>query len=71
MPNTYLDSVRAGIILYGYYPSNEVNKENLSIQPALTLKARIAHVKELEQGMYIGYNRTYKTTRKSTFRFKI
>ena len=65
MPNTYLDSVRAGIILYGYYPSNEVNKENLSIQPALTLKARIAHVKELEQGMYIGYNRTYKTTRKS------
>ena len=63
--NVYLDSVRAGIILYGYYPSNEVNKENLSIQPALTLKARIAHVKELDQGMYIGYNRTYKTTRKS------
>lgn len=65
MPNTYLDSVRAGIILYGYYPSNEVKKENLSIKPALTLKAKIAHVKELESGMYISYNRTFKTSRKS------
>lgn len=65
MPNTYLDAVRAGIILYGYYPSSEVKKENLSIRPALTLKAKIAHVKELESGMYISYNRTYKTSRKS------
>ena len=65
MPNTYLDAVRAGIILYGYYPSNEVQKENLSIKPALTLKAKIAHVKELESGMYISYNRTFKTSRKS------
>lgn len=65
LPNTYLDAVRAGIILYGYYPSNEVQKENLSIKPALTLKARIAHVKELESGMYISYNRTFKTSRKS------
>lgn len=65
LPNTYLDAVRAGIILYGYYPSNEVQKEKLSIKPALTLKARIAHVKELESGMYISYNRTFKTSRKS------
>ena len=65
LPNTYLDAVRAGIILHGYYPSNEVQKENLSIKPALTLKARIAHVKELESGMYISYNRTFKTSRKS------
>ena len=65
LPNTYLDAVRAGIILYGYYPSNEVQKENLSIKPALTLKAKIAHVKELESGMYISYNRTFKTSRKS------
>ena len=65
LPNTYLDAVRAGIILYGYYPSNEVKKENLSIKPALTLKAKIAHVKELESNMYISYNRTFKTSRKS------
>lgn len=65
MPNTYLDAVRAGIILYGYYPSNEVSKNSLSVKPALTLKAKIAHVKEVDKGVYIGYNRTFKTERKS------
>ena len=65
LPNTYLDAVRAGIILYGYYPSDEVKKDILSIKPALTLKAKIAHVKELDSGMYISYNRTFKTSRKS------
>lgn len=65
MPNTYLDAVRAGIIIYGYYPSSYVKKSNLSIKPALTLKAKIAHVKELESNMYISYNRTFKTSRKS------
>ncbi len=65
MPKTYLDAVRAGIVLYGYYPSNDVNKTNLSIKPALTLKATISHVKEMDKDMYIGYNRTFKTKRKS------
>ena len=65
MPNTYLDAVRAGIIIYGYYPSNDINKDNLSIKPALTLKAKIAHVKEVDKDSYIGYNRTFKTERKS------
>lgn len=64
-PETYLDAVRAGIILYGYYPSDEVNKERLSIKPALTLKAKIGHVKKLEKDMYISYGRTFKTERDS------
>ena len=33
LPSTYLDAVRAGIILYGYYPSDEVNKSNLATIP--------------------------------------
>lgn len=65
MPETYLNAVRPGIILYGYYPSNEVLKNNLSIKPALTLKAKIAHVKELDEGMYIGYGKTFKTYKKT------
>ena len=65
MPETYLDAVRAGIVLYGYYPSNEVNKENLPLKPALTLKATISHVKEMDKDMYISYNRRFKTKRKS------
>ena len=65
MPETYLDAVRAGIILYGYYPSNEVNKNNLAIKPALTLKACITRVQEMDENMYISYGRTFKTKRKS------
>lgn len=67
MPETFkdLDGVRAGIILYGYYPSHEVKKENLSLKPALTIKAKVAHVKEMDENMYISYGRTFKTKRKS------
>ncbi|RII35993.1 alanine racemase [Clostridium chromiireducens] len=65
MPETYLDAVRAGIILYGYYPSNDVKKENLSLKPALTLKAIITRVQEMDKDMYISYGRTFKTERKS------
>ena len=65
MPETYLDAVRAGIILYGYYPSNEVNKEKLDIKPILTLKTTVSHVKEVEEGTSISYGRTFITKRKS------
>jgi len=65
MPETYLNAVRPGIILYGYYPSNEVFKDNLSIKPALTLKTKIGHVKELDEDMYIGYGKTFKTNKKT------
>ncbi len=65
MPETYLNGVRPGIILYGYYPSKEVSKDNLSVKPALTLKAKVAHVKELHKDMYISYGKTFKTNKKT------
>lgn len=65
LPSTYLDAVRAGIILYGYYPSMEVNKENLHIKQVMTLKANIVHIKTIDSGRYVGYNRKFKTKRKS------
>lgn len=65
LPDTYLDGVRCGIISYGYYPSEEVKKERLNLEPALTLKTTVAFVKELEEDMYVSYGRTYKTTKKT------
>lgn len=62
LPDTYLDAVRAGIILYGYYPSDEIDKNNLALKPALTLKATITNVKTLEKDMYVSYGRTFKTS---------
>lgn len=61
----HFDAVRPGIILYGYYPSNEVDKKKIKLKPALTLKSQIVHVKELSTGEYISYGRKYRTQRKS------
>lgn len=65
LPDTYCDSVRPGIIIYGYYPSKEVDKNNLSIKPVMTLKANVVYVKTLEAGSYIGYGNRFKCSRKS------
>lgn len=61
----HFDAVRPGIIIYGYYPSNEVDKKKIKLKPALTLKSQIVHVKELSTGEYISYGRKYRTQRKS------
>lgn len=65
MPETHFDAVRPGIILYGYYPSCEVQKEKIELKPVMTLKANIIHIKKLQEGEYISYGRKYKTTKES------
>nr|WP_300090465.1 alanine racemase [Sedimentibacter sp.] len=61
MPEYYFDMVRPGIILYGFYPSDEVNKEEYKFKICATLKARVANVKTLEAGEGIGYGHLFKT----------
>ena len=63
MPEYYFDMVRPGIILYGFYPSNEVNKNNYIFKICATLKARVANVKILEAGEGIGYGHLFNTTK--------
>ncbi|MCC8014407.1 MAG: alanine racemase [Eubacterium sp.] len=58
MPELRLDMVRAGIILYGYYPSGEV-KKTIEIKPVMSLKTHISYVKKLKAGSFISYGRTY------------
>jgi alanine racemase len=65
LPDTHFDGTRPGIILYGYYPSTDVDKKELDIKPVMTLKADILHIKTMEPGQYIGYGRKFKTERKS------
>ncbi|MDD6619503.1 MAG: alanine racemase [Eubacteriales bacterium] len=55
------DMVRSGIITYGLYPSEEVDKARLDIRPAMEWKTHITHVKELEAGREISYGGTYTT----------
>ncbi len=61
-----LDMVRPGIILYGAYPSNEVDKSKLSIKPVMSIKTHVSYVKEVEEGDSISYGRTYKAPCKRT-----
>lgn len=65
IPESHYNYVRPGIIQYGYYPSNEVNKDDINIKPVLTWKTRIVHIKEVDENEYIGYGKTYKTNRKT------
>ena len=56
------DMVRAGITIYGLYPSDEVETEPVPLRPVMSLKSRISYVKTLESGAEISYGGTYKVT---------
>ena len=60
LPEYNKDIVRAGIILYGLWPSDEVEKNNINLQPLLSLKSHVVHVKELEPGWIISYGGTFE-----------
>ena len=61
MPHTHLDMVRAGVSLYGLYPSDEVDKSRIDLIPVMTLKARIIHLKKVPAGFPVSYGMTHRT----------
>ena len=63
MPEANMDIVRAGITLYGLWPSDEVEKEKVPLKPAMELISHVAHVKWLTEGKPVSYGGTYITTR--------
>lgn len=71
-PETYFDMVRIGIGMYGLWPSKETylscilqNLEPVRLKPVLSWKTRIAQIKNVPKGSYIGYGCTYRTTRET------
>lgn len=62
MPETRLDMVRPGIILYGHYPSVDVSHDKINLIPAITLKARVSFVKKVPPATTISYGGTYVAT---------
>ena len=59
MPEANMDLVRAGISIYGMYPSEEVNKLAAPIVPVMSLKSHIVYIKELQPGSQISYGGTF------------
>lgn len=65
LPAVHYNAVRPGIILYGYYPSQEIQKDKIKVNPVMSIKANIVHIKTLGKGEYISYGRTFITKRES------
>ena len=59
IPSVYFDACRPGIILYGCYPSDEVDVNQLSLKPVMSVKANIVHLKAVLAGFSVGYGRKY------------
>lgn len=59
----YFDMCRMGIITYGLYPSDEVDKDILDLEPIMSWHSKISHIKELEPNREISYGGTFKTDR--------
>lgn len=66
MPETHLDMVRAGISIYGLYPSEEVDRSIIKLKPAMELKTKIIHLKKVPAGFKISYGTTYETEKPTT-----
>jgi len=69
---THLDLARVGISLYGLWPSKETyvsclehGRPTLDLRPVMSWKTRVAQVKAVPEGAFVGYGCTYRTTRDS------
>lgn len=62
MPEANMDMVRAGIILYGLMPSDEINKDAVPLKPLMSLESHIVHVKTVPKNTGVSYGHTYVTS---------
>lgn len=68
-PDSHMGLVRTGIASYGMWPSTEAyvsalvaDRAQIQLTPALSFKSRVAQIREVPAGEYVGYGRTFRTT---------
>jgi alanine racemase len=59
LPESHLDLVRPGILLYGVYPSDEVRR-TIAVEPALAWKSRVVYFKVITPGHPVSYGSTWE-----------
>lgn len=64
LPESYFNMVRVGLLLYGLYPSLEIQKR-IQVEPILSLKSKIVFIKTIEANTSISYGRLYFTKHKT------
>ena len=60
-----MNVVRAGITMYGLWPSGEVKRDIVNLKPAMELKSRIVYLKEVEPGTAVSYGGTFVADRRT------
>lgn len=63
MPEANMDLVRAGITMYGLWPSGEELDDSIRLEPAMSLKSSIVYIKTIGKGTEISYGGIYTTDR--------
>lgn len=58
LPEVNMDMVRAGITIYGIYPSDEVARD-IELHPAMELKSHVVYIKQIAKGTAISYGGTF------------
>jgi alanine racemase len=64
VPEISMTMVRTGIGVYGYHPSDELNRR-ASLSPILSLRSRVARVQGIAAGESVGYGRSWRAERPS------
>ncbi len=64
MPEANLSIVRAGITIYGIYPSDQVETDIVKLEPVMELKSHVTYVKDVQPGTPISYGGTFAADRK-------
>lgn len=64
VPEANLSIVRAGITIYGIYPSSEVERDIVKLTPVMELKSHVTYVKDVPEGAAISYGGTYVADKK-------
>ncbi len=64
LPDATFDLVRAGLLIYGLSPTNLLPK-NISLKPAMELRARLLLVKNIPQGATVGYGATVEVDKET------
>lgn len=59
LPAANFHAVRAGISIYGLYPSDQVGKEAVKLTPAMELKSAITYIKKIGPGTAVSYGGTF------------
>lgn len=61
MPQSHFNMVRPGIAIYGLWPSGEMDHTKICLKPAMSIRSRIIHIKDVSKGFKISYGSTHVT----------